>query len=181
LGDHVREEDGKRLVTDQTVPTFKEALLRGKDRIMFKIDLKFDVSGLAAVLDELHEVGTMQQAMIRVGYRGSSVRKVKETLASDAKYKDAIILFRCKTTEQAQQIINDFSPPAIEIQGAENGLTDEIHKMIEMISAADILVEAHASDNPADWATQLKAGIRAFHTKRPRQMLKYLQDHGLHP
>jgi len=133
------------------------------------------------VLDQLHEVGNMQQAMIRIGYRGSSVRKVKEILASNDKYKDAIILFRCKTAEQVQQVINDFSPPAIEIQGAENGLTDEMHKMIDLITSADIRVEAHASDDPADWPTQLKAGIRAFHTKRPRQMLKYLQGQGLHP
>lgn len=171
---------GKKTVTDQTVPTFREALARGKDRIMFKIDLKCDLQYLGDVLDELHQSGCMRQALIRVNSRGSSIRKVKQVLASSPNYAHAMILFRCTTSEQVQRIIDEFHPPAIEIQGAEHGITDQMRQMARLIQKSGARVEAHASDNADDWPTQIDAGIRAFHTKRPRQMVQFLRMRGLH-
>jgi len=171
---------GKKEVTDQTVPIFKEAMELGKDRILFKIDLKCGLACLGQVLDELHEVGNMNQVMTRVGYRSSNVRKVNDVLSRSSKRTDAIILFRCKTPDQVRQIVNQFHPPVIEIQGAEKGVTDEIREMIWITQESGARVEAHASDDPNDWPKQIDAGIRAFHTTHPRHMIGYLREKGLH-
>lgn len=171
---------GKKEVTKELVPTFREALQRGRGRILFKVDLKFSLDHLPQVLDEILDERMLDYVMIRVNSRGSSMRKVKDVLARSPKYRKALILFRCKTPEDVKQVIADFHPPVIEIQGADLALTDDFRAMGKLIQAAGARVEAHASEDPQDWPEQIKIGIRAFHTKSPRKMLEWLRERKLH-
>ena len=170
----------KREVTKERVPTFREALKRGHGRIMFKIDLKCGLGCLRQVLDEILAEKMLDHVMIRVNCRGSSLRKVKETLAKSPSYRNAIFLFRCKTPDHVKRVIAEFHPPVIEIQGADAGITDDMRKMSKLIQASGARVEAHASENPADWPRQIAAGIRAFHTKWPRKMTRWLRARKMH-
>ena len=176
----LRVASGKKEITDQQVPTFQEALRRAKGRIMFKIDLKSGVGSLQQVLDELIAEKMLEHAMIRVGDRGSSIRGVKETLAMSPKCEKAIILFRCKSLERVQQVIREFHPPVIEIQGVDLGITAEHREMAKAILTSGARVEAHASEDPADWPAQIEIGISAFHTKWPRIMIAWLRERELH-
>ncbi len=129
---------------------------------MFKIDLKSGVGSLQQVLDELIAKEMLEHAMIRVGDRGSSIRIVKETLAMSPKYEKVIILFRCKSLQRVKQVIADFHPPVIEIQGVDLGITAEHREMAKAILESGARVEAHASEDPADWPAQIEIGIRRF-------------------
>lgn len=176
----LRAASGKKEITDQQVPTFQEALSRAKGRIMFKIDLKSGVGSLGQVLNELIAEDMLVHALIRVDDRGASIRSVKETIAMSPKYGNAIILFRCKTLERVQQVIHEFHPSVIEIQGVDLGITNEHREMAKAILASGARVEAHASDDPAGWPAQIEIGIRAFHTKWPRKMVGWLRERDLH-
>ena len=170
----------KREVTKEQVPTFQEALRRGRGRIMFKVDLKCGVGCLPQVLDEIIAEKMLNHVMIRVNSRGSSIRKVKEALTKSPSYRKAVILFRCKTPDHVRRIIKEFRPPVIEIQGADAGITDDMRTMSKLIQESGARVEAHASENSADWPVQIAAGIRAFHTKSPRKMIRWLRKKKLH-
>lgn len=171
---------GKKEVTPEIVPTFREALVRGRGRILFKVDLKFPLEHLPQVLDEILEEKMLSHVMIRVNSRGSSIRKVKEVLGKSPKYEKALILFRCSSADRVRSVIKDFHPPIIEIQGADAGTTDEVREMSRLIQASGARVEAHASENPEDWPAQIEAGIRAFHTKSPRKMIQWLRERKMH-
>ncbi len=147
---------------------------------MFKIDVREDAGGLHRVLDELVAEGMLEHAMIRVGDRAADLRRVKQSLAMSPTYEKAIILFRCGSLDSVQQVIREFHPPVIEIRGVEQGITDEHREMAKAILASGARVEAHASEDPEDWPSQIEIGIRAFHTKWPRKMIGWLRERELH-
>lgn len=166
--------------TDQKVPTFQELLTAGKDRIMFKLDLKCGVDYLPEILKVIANVGSLNQVIIRVGYNPKNASAVAQTLESDPRYKDAIVLFRCRAPMHVKTVVDDFAPAVIEILNAEKGLTDQMTEMADQILKSGARIEAHASKDPDDWQKQIDLGMRVLHTQKPLEMRDWLKSRKLH-
>ena len=57
--------EGTGAVTDEVVPTLREALLAAKGEILVNIDNKLDVTSLAAMADVARQTGTARQVIIK--------------------------------------------------------------------------------------------------------------------
>ena len=167
-------------VSDATVPTFSEMLTRGKDRILFKLDLKCGIDCLAHVLDELAATGTMRQVMIRLRWHEIDPDEVKRILSSSPKYADAILLFRVDSPDEAGAAIEEFQPPVVEVANPAHELSPEILEMIRRIHESGARVEMHEWGESRDMQPLIDAGVRAFHSDRPRAMIRYLRETGQH-
>ena len=166
--------------TDQQVPTLNELLSAGKDRIMFKLDLKCSLEHLPDVLQEIDRTNGIGQTIVRVRYSSANAKLVSQTLSANPRYKDAIILFRCNKSSQVSQVIDQFHPKLIEIMNAEKGLTEEMREMAKLILDSPARIEAHSSKDHAVWKQQVDLGMRVLHTTKPMELLSWLKARDLH-
>jgi glycerophosphoryl diester phosphodiesterase len=167
-------------VSEDTVPTFSEMLTRGKDRILFKLDLKCGIDCLERVLDELDATGTMRQVMIRLRWPEIDPDEVERIVSSSPKYADAILLFRVDSPDEASEAIARFQPAMVEVANPEHELGPEILEMIRRIHESGARVEMHEWGEPPDMQPLIDAGVRAFHSDRPQAMIWYLRKTGQH-
>jgi glycerophosphoryl diester phosphodiesterase len=174
----LRYRSGK--ISHETVPTFAEMLTRGKDRILFKVDLKCGISCLVSVLDDLGATGTMRQVMIRLHWRKIDPDEVKRIVSSAPEYAGAILLFRVNSPGEASEAIEKFQPPVIEMANPQHELGPEILETIRRIHISGARVEMHQWGEPPDMQPLIDAGVRAFHSHRPRAMIRYLRETGQH-
>jgi len=167
-------------VSDATVPTFSEMLTRGKERILFKLDLKCGIDCLARVLDELDTTGTMRQVMIRWRWREIDPDEAQRIVSSSPRYANAILLFRVGSPDEADAAIEKFHPPVVEVANPEHELSPGILEMIRRIHESGARVEMHGWGEPQDMQPLIDAGVRAFHSDRPQAMIRYLRETGQH-
>lgn len=167
-------------ISDETIPTFTEMLARGKNRILFKLDLKCGIDCLAHVLDELDATGTMRQVMIRLRWREIDPDEVEGIVSSSPRYADAILLFRVGDPGEASAATERFDPPIVEVANPEHALSPEIRETIRRVHEAGARVEMHGWGDPEDMQPLIDAGVRAFHSDRPRAMIRYLRETGQH-
>ncbi len=169
-----RYRDGS--LSDQSVATLEELLIAGKDRILYKPDLK---PGMIDHFDELARLITRLGMKDQVLIRTSS----KDAEAIQKCYREGTpqveVMFKLNTAKQVKEIHTQFQPSTVQINvKKEATLSAEQKTAIREAVALGIMVETHAYGDSAQWEELAKAGVRMLHTANPAKTLKYLQEHG---
>ena len=162
-------------VSNQRIPTLEEFLIAGKDKIMFKFDLKsgtFSGTTLRRIFDTVLATETVDQVLIRGG------QNLLET-ASDGGYDTRMIMRRFNSEPTIDDInaLANFDLRAISIP---NGASDEV---IAAAVSAGLIVEFHESqgtdqERQDSWSMGIEQGVRQFHSFKPEQLKAYLIANG---
>lgn len=184
--------NGCSIRTKEIVPTLEEALILGKDKIMFNID-KGD-----RYFDEIYAImqktGTTKQIIMK---GGKSPKKVKEQFGKyleDVIYMPIVNLDKKDAKEHIIEFINDLNPVAFELLYKEdsNPLAKDIVKVIGKKSLIwyntlwDTMAGGHDDDqalvDPDKAYGYLidNLNCRIIQTDRPGYLLDYLKKRGLH-
>lgn len=163
-------------ISDQPVATLEELLLAGKDRILFKPDLK---PGVMEHFDELAsliaKMGMQEQVFLRTSPKDAAV--------IEALFKEGTprveVMFKLGNQNQVRKIHADFRPRTVEVK-FEKGetLSAEKRAAISEACALGILVETHSYNDPKLWEELAEAGVRIFHTAVPGKTLRFLSGNG---
>ena len=162
-------------VSNQRIPTLEEFLIAGKDKIMFKFDLKsgtFGGSTLRRIFDTVVATNTVDQVLIRGG------QNLLDTAANGG-YDTRMIMRRFNTAPTVAEInaLANFDLRAISIP---DGASDEV---IAAANALELVVEIHESQDanlPLEdsWENGIAQGVRQFHSFKPSQLKAYLVETG---
>jgi len=157
--------------SNEVIPTLEEFLLAGKDKIMFKFDLKSGTFGgdvLRRIFDTIVSTETEQQVLIR---GGANVL----TTAAEGGYDTNIIMRRYNSEPSVDEIntlVNNYSVRAISIP---DGANDDV---INTANAAGLVVEVHelqGDDIPeTERQDKIDQGVRQFHSFQPDALKDYL-------
>ena len=179
--------DGK--VSDQYIPTLKEALLACKGKVLVNIDKGGDV--LAQIIPIIRETETEDHVVLK---GGSSVTAVKNMLGSNRQlvYMPVVDLESSSATDFIDSFINDFNPHAYEV--SFKGLSFSPLNFTQHIvnsgsrvwinSLWESLCGGHEdekamSDPDGNWGWILDQKATIIQTDRPKELIEYLQSKGL--
>ncbi len=162
--------------SNERIPTLDEFLSAGKDKIMFKFDLKsgtFGASTLKRIFDTVVANDMQEQVLIRGG-------SYLLTQASEGGYDTKMIMRRFDTApsvEEVEILANQYELRAISIP---NGASNEV---IAAASDAGWVVEIHEpqgtpEDREAAWAAAIAQGVRQFHSFKPGLLKAFLIENG---
>lgn len=163
-------------VSDQSVATLEELLLAGKDRILFKPDLK---PGVMEHFDELArligKLGMQEQVFLRTAAKDAAVI---QTLFKEGTPR-VEVMFKLGNRNEIRQIHADFRPRTVEVKfGKGETLSAVKRAAISEATSLGILVEAHSYNDPKQWEALAEAGVRMFHTAAPEKTLRFLRENG---
>lgn len=169
-----RYRDGT--VSEETVATLEELLLAGKDRILFKPDLK---PGVIEHFDELARLivrlEMQDEVFLRTFYRGAET--IHDFFQGGTPRVE--VMFKLSSAKQVEQIHREFQPKTVDIKvTGELPLSAGEKGAIEAARSLGILVEAHSFENPGFWEILAQAGVRMLHTNKPQKTLRYLEANG---
>ena len=158
-------------VSTHRIPTLEEFLLAGKDKIMFKFDLKsgtFSGNTLRRIFDTVVATDTVDQVLIRGG------QNLLDTALAGG-YDTRMIMRRFNSAPSIDDInaLANFDLRAISIP---NGAGDEL---ISAANVAGLVVEVHESQGTAQelqdsWQNGVEQGVRQFHSFKPSLLKAYL-------
>lgn len=169
-----RYRDGS--LSDEPVPTLEELLQAGKDRILFKPDLK---PGMIDHFTELAELivklGMEEQVFVRTGMKDADA--ISDYFAAGVPKIE--VMFKVDRSDQVRKIAERFSPATIQINyEKKEKLSEKKRKAIRLARELDILVETHSYGDEEQWKELAEAGVRMFHTAVPDKTLKWLEENG---
>lgn len=171
-----RYRDGT--LSDEPVATLEELLKAGKDKILFKPDLKPGVvdhfDALARLISKLEMA---DQVFLRTGLKDVPV--IENSFESGTPKVE--VMFKARNKFQVKTIAEKFHPRTIQIDVAKGEvLSASKLEAIQTARELGMLVETHSYSDPAQWEQLAKAGVRMFHTANPDNTLAYLKKKGWH-
>ena len=163
-------------LSDHKVATLEEMLDAGKDRILFKPDLK---PGIIDHFDDLARLISRHPAAKQVFLRTrlADADAIERSFAAGTPKVE--IMFRVKTAAQVRDVHKRFAPMTIQVdtnKGADS-LSELQQDAIRTARALGILVETHAYNSSEQTAALLDAGVRMLHTNRPDAVRKIIDAH----
>ncbi|MGB7347759.1 MAG: glycerophosphodiester phosphodiesterase family protein [Pirellulaceae bacterium] len=163
-------------ISDQRVATLEELLVAGKDRILFKPDLK---PGIIDRFDELarliNRLGMNEQVFLRTEFRNAA--QIKKCFEQGTPRVE--VMFKTKNVSQVQSIIDQFHPLTIQVDLANGeSISNEKKMAIQQATKAGVLVETHIYSDTDQWKQLVELGVRMFHTTKPDAALVYLKNSG---
>ena len=166
-----RYRDGS--LSDHPVATLREFLEAGKDRILFKADLK---PGLIEHFDPLarliakHPAG--KQVFLRTGIEDADA--IERCFAAGTPKVE--VMFKVDTASQVKNIHQRFAPATIQINIAKGEmLSDSKREAIRAARKLGILVETHVFNSAQQTTALLDAGVRMLHTNDPDDIREFVQ------
>ena len=169
-----RYRDGS--LSDESVATLEELLTAGKDRILFKPDLKPGVIEHFADLAKLiAELEMEDQVFLRTSWKDAGV--IAEHFAEGIPKVE--VMFKVDRPDQVREVAERFSPATIQINfGKDEILSEKKMEAIRLAGELGMLVETHSYGDEAQWEDLAKAGVRMFHTAVPEETLEWLEENG---
>jgi glycerophosphoryl diester phosphodiesterase len=162
-------------LSEETIPTFEEALNVTKGKAMVDIDIK------TSHLKEINEVVQKTKTVKEVFYFDNNYDGLKETIAMEQK---TMLMPRAYSIEMADSAITVFSPEVIHID--PSFYTKEVTELISNSGAriwinalgdTDRLVVAGKIDEAMN--SLLKNGANIIQTDQPEKLIQYLESKGL--
>ncbi|MBR2006476.1 MAG: glycerophosphodiester phosphodiesterase family protein [Alistipes sp.] len=190
---YMKTAHGTRCSLDLKVPTLREALEVCKDRIVINIDKGYNHYGLVLALAE--EMGMTEQILIK---GSSSLASIREKMAANKQnllYMPIITPTNAKSMALFEEYIADDEPQlAYEICWGE--YTPEVESAMQRLIADGSKLWVNSlwnslcgglSDDVA-WVTSadevygklVDMGATMIQTDRPKYLLEYLRERGLH-
>lgn len=184
--------NGIAIRTKETVPTLEEALLLGKDKILFnldKADRYFD-----QIYKILESTGTTKQVIMKGGKSPDKVRKEFGAYLDNVIYMPIVNLDRKNAKGDIIKFMDDLNPVAFELlyQYDSNPLPKEIVEVIDGKSLIwyntlwDTMAGGHDDDMALEDPEKAygylidSLNCRIIQTDRPGYLLDYLRLRGLH-
>ena len=169
---HKKFRDGS--VSKERIATLEEFLQQGKERTVFKADLK---PGVSEHFNEIMQLVVKHDALdgiiFRVPYRYADL--FARYKADGVPYAKSLLMFRVSTKGQVDDIKARFDPLTIQINVSKSDPANR--KTLELIQYAatrGLLVQAHAEGKSGDWAKLIEAGVRMVHTSSPSKVKAFL-------
>ncbi|TWU48867.1 Glycerophosphoryl diester phosphodiesterase [Rubripirellula tenax] len=170
---HKRFRDGTD--SKHRVATLDEFLVEGKNRVLFKADLK---PGLNMYFKEIMDLATRCQAVsdivFRVPYRDADVFDAYR--ASGVPLGGSVLMFMVSNKKQVDDVRQRFNPTMIQVNVSKDDPANA--RTLELIRHATMkgfIVETHAEGTEQDWRQLIEAGVRIFHTAKPAKMQAFLR------
>jgi glycerophosphoryl diester phosphodiesterase len=184
--------NGCAIRTKEIVPTLEEALLLGKDKILFnldKADRYFD-----QVYEILERTGTTEQVIMKGGKNPDQVRKEFGAYLDNVIYMPIVNLDKKDAKENIIEFMNDLNPVAFELlyRLDSNPLPKEIVEVVKGKSLIwyntlwDTMAGGHDDDMALEDPDKAYGYLidtlncRIIQTDRPGYLLDYLRSRGLH-
>jgi glycerophosphoryl diester phosphodiesterase len=170
-----RLKKGDGTLTDETIPTFEDALLLIRDKIMVDIDIK--TSHLKPIIDVIKKTKTQSQ----VFYFDNDYDALKEIRSWE---KEAMFMPRAYSYQMADSALKEFNPKIIHIDNSTN-----TKKMTDLIRNNNARVWINALGSPDDLIRNgvaeeamnrlLKYNANIIQTDEPKLLIEYLKSVGL--
>ncbi|MFK8110666.1 MAG: DUF4886 domain-containing protein [Rubripirellula sp.] len=162
-------------VSTEPVATLEDFLRAGKDRMLFKADLKPGViehfDALSRLIDQ-HQMST--QVLLRTGFKDADA--IARCFADGTPHVE--VMFKVDTAKQVSKLAQKFANhPLLTIQvniAKGESLTKEKLAAIQTARQKGYLVETHIYDDRDQWRELIDAGVRMFHTSSPDALRAYL-------
>lgn len=173
-----RFRDGS--VSKHRVATLREFLVEGRNRVVFKADLKPGVNQyfkeiMAVVID----CDAMAGITFRVPYR--DVDLFESYRSNGVPYDRRLLMFMVSNKKQVDDINRRFAPAFVQVNLAKDDPTKpETLELIRYATEKGIRVETHAEGTEDDWRKLVLAGVRMFHTSKPARMDAFLRTSDAH-
>lgn len=169
-----RFRDGS--LSQERVATLEELLLAGKDRILFKPDLKPGViehfEELAKLISKLQMT---DQVFLRTRFSDATV--IKQCFADGCPKVE--VMFKVKQAVQVKRVVEEFHPKTIQIDVTKGEVvSSQVAEAIREAVRSGVLVETHVYGDPVQSQKLAELGVRMFHTASPDRMLDYLKVNG---
>lgn len=185
-------------VTDETIPSLKDALKTTKDRILVNLDIKADLYDQAlAVADD---IGVSGQIIIKMAVNAD------DPMLSEAQFLGRTyfmpILRECEvdrpekicwpTLSEAVVTYGGFNPVAFEIV---NQSDEYLLEGVDAVNSLDARLwvntlgprfaggrsdEKSLTDPDNNWGYLVENGVNIIQTDRPRELLEYLKSRNMH-
>ncbi|MEJ6603726.1 MAG: glycerophosphodiester phosphodiesterase family protein [Verrucomicrobiia bacterium] len=169
---HKRYRD--RSISPKHVATLAEFLREGKNRTVFKADLKPGVSAhFPTIMTQVRELKAEDGIIFRVPFSEADLF---------AQYRDADVftstnqlMFKVSNRTEVDDIKARFNPQWVQINVSKTEPADpETLDLIRYAVSQGLAVETHAEGTPDDWAQLIQAGVRMFHTNHPTAFQTFL-------
>ncbi|GAB5559738.1 MAG: hypothetical protein SynsKO_13850 [Synoicihabitans sp.] len=161
-------------VSSHRVATLDEFLREGKNRTIFKADLKPGVSAhFPAIMQLVNKLDARDSIIFRVPYRDADL--FAQYHRDGVFTSPAQLMFMVSSKAQIDDVRARFNPQWIQVDLAKtNPATPAALDLIRYATDHGLKVETHAEGNSDDWAKLVRAGVRMFHTNRPAAMRVFL-------
>lgn len=184
--------NGAGAVTEHRIPTLEEALRLCKGQIWINIDKGYEY--MAEVYDLLEKTGTTNQVILKSGTGYEELLSKYKNILNKIVYMPIIDL-NSKDAQTQIKKFADYKPVAIECVFSEentdvidliaqirkNGSKVWINSLWASLCAGrhdDKAVEQNKEDDT--WGWMLDQGVKMIQTDRPKELLLYLKNKGLH-
>tara|TARA_R110002096_G_scaffold147671_3_gene307605 strand:- start:2841 stop:3713 length:873 start_codon:yes stop_codon:yes gene_type:complete len=163
-------------VSEERVATLEEFLTEGKNRTIFKADLK---PGVSAHFEELMQLVAKHNArkgiLFRVPYQEADL--FAQYQANGAPGLGELLMFKTHSKKQIDDIVARFNPTTVQVHVTKSNPADpKTLELIRYATSLGMLVETHAEGTHDDWAKLVDAGVRMFHTNKPSKVKEFLQS-----
>jgi len=171
---HKRYRDGS--VSPHHIATLEEFLREGKNRTVFKADLKPGVSAhFPAIIQLVNDLTAQDGIIFRVPYQEADL--FDQYHRNGVFTSPAQLMFKVSSREEIDDINNRFDPQWIQVDLAKTEpTTSAALDLIRYATSQGLLVETHAEGTSDDWAKLIEAGVRMFHTSRPSELQNFLRQ-----
>ncbi|TWU46620.1 glycerophosphodiester phosphodiesterase family protein [Rubripirellula reticaptiva] len=171
---HKKFRDGT--VSEHRVATLDEFLVEGKDRVLFKADLK---PGVNQYFKEIMELVARRQAfsgiVFRVPYRDADLFDAYQT--NGLPFSRDLLMFMVSNKNQVDDVKQRFNPTMVQVNVSKNDPANpQTLELIRYATSKGFLVETHAEGTEQDWRQLIQAGVRIFHTNKPAKMKAFLRQ-----
>ena len=169
---HKRYRDGS--VSPRHVATLEKFLREGKNRTVFKADLKPGVSAhFPAIMQLVKKLGAQDGIIFRVPYHEADL--FAQYRRDGVFTSPSQLMFMVSSRAEADDIKIRFNPQWIQISLPRNRPpTPESLNLIRYATSQGLMVETHAEGGAGGWAKLARAGVRMFHTNTPGELQKFL-------
>lgn len=188
----LRLEYPSGLVSPERVPTLRELISAGQDRILFLVEIKGKArEHLPEILQIVKETELMEQVLFWVTWDEEYVELYERQLKSGLEEVRTSVVWRVDSLEKFEDIVTRFDPIFVDLVPSMNAMRLEssfLHILPkEHLSLVDkviphpvnIMVSKVISDSYLD--ILYDRGVRLFMSRDPERQLHHLIKKGLHP
>jgi glycerophosphoryl diester phosphodiesterase len=188
----------------ESVPTFEEMVVQGKNRILFKVDYRADLRRLPEAVRILQQHDMLGHVFFRFSWSDSIAKELQNLVRAGMPYHRNLILFRTFEPAQVTAALAVFRPAAVEVESERkvlkavrkvahkldmNGIAQWVDRRDITADAANavrvardskVVLVTRADGGPAEWQRLIDRGFRILHTEQPESMTVWLRKRGLH-
>ena len=188
-----RLRNGLGILTDHTIPTFKEVMLLAKGKVLVNLDKSYPYYTQA--LQVLKETNTLNQAIFKADVKYDDLKQKYGLLADSITYMPVVNLQNPGAKGVIKTYQDSMHPVAFELIFSsdtsailkdnkfirQKGQSVWINSLWASLNGGhydDIAVEQHNTKDSWHWL--IAHGANILQTDRPKEMLQYLRSKKLH-